>query len=69
VFEYSTLTQFRTLSLLSYVALCLSVGTCVECLQDTARAMLNKHSFWLKSLSLVYTLSISWGMSNAAESL
>ena len=28
----------------SYLALCLSVGTCVECLRDTACATLNKHS-------------------------
>ncbi len=35
----------------------LSMGTCIECLQDTTHTTLNKHQFWLKTHSLVYTLS------------
>jgi hypothetical protein len=41
-------THFRRLSL-QLLSLCLSMGTCVECLRDTACTMLNKHRVLVKT--------------------
>ena len=59
VFEYSTLI-FVHLVYFSYVALCLSMGMCVECLQDTVHAMLNKHSVSWTSSQNLHRISIGF---------